>query len=147
MSKSVPRDGTVCGPAPLQNASRVIRLSDRQPVHVDVGSTATVPEGPEKRLPSDHSLAVARAALQNARKSAQHFEARLEKVCSGLLVAGEQIPSIDQQELSMLQEAYINASTAYRVANEKAMIWQGRVDRLLAPARAAGNDDEWSMAA
>lgn len=146
MSKSVRKDGTVCGPAPLQDSASVICLSERQ--HCSKGgSTPSVPDSTEQSLNASRSLAVARAALSNAKKSEKHFEARLDKICSGLLVAGEQIPTIDQIELSMLQEAYINAANACRAASEKALIWHNRVERLVAQSTTADRQDDWPMVA
>lgn len=149
MSKSVRRGGAVCGPAPLKETINVIELPVRRSTLDDVAGNTSVPENPEVDDCFEVSLAVARASLANAVKSQRHLEARLEKVCSSLLIAGEQIPTFDQSQLSMLQEAYINASTAHSVASEKAMILHHKVSRLEQTCDRTGSDtdDGWLKAA
>lgn len=147
MSKSVREGGAVCGPAPLDQSANVIELPVRQATFVDAAGHPAVPEPAIENLHADEPLAVARAALQNAVKSRQHLESRLDRVCSSLLIAGEQIPSFDQTDLSMLQEVYINAATAFSVASEKAILWQVRVQRLSQPGRENSGTGEWQLAA
>ncbi len=148
MSKSVRKGGTVCGPAPLNKNINVIELPVEQVTRDGAAGCPPVPGKTVLESVSDEPLAVARAALSNALKSQRSLEARLDKVCNSLLIAGEQIPTIDQSEYSMLQEAYINASTAFRVASEKSLIWKSRVTRLTNKAVTnQTGDDDWPIAA
>ena len=149
MCDSVHRDGTVRGPAPQNKNTDVISLSaarsanDRHTAGYEKAVPSIENTGKEPEL----SIAVARASLSNALKSQRHLEARLDKVCSSLLLAGEQIPALDQDEFSMLQEAYINASVATKIATEKSLIWRARVDRLAAKARPAPDPGDYLLAA
>ncbi len=142
MSDSVRRGGTVSGPAPLEKNPDVVALSSARCADTrhDAGFDNTAPPEIENGKEPELSIAVARAALSNALKSQRNLEARLEKVCSRLLIAGEQIPSLDQDDFSMLQEAYMNASIAASVATEKTLIWRARVDRLATRSRLRSHD-------
>ncbi len=143
MCDSVHGDGTVSGPAPQNKNTDVISLSaarsanDRHTAGYEKAVPSKEINGKEPEL----SIAVARASLANALKSQRHLEARLDKVCSSLMLAGEQIPALDQEDFSMLQEAYINASVATKIATEKSLIWRSRVERLAAKARQAPDPD------
>ena len=149
MSDSVQKDGTVRGPAPQGKNPDVISLSaarnanNRQAAGYEKAVSSKDNNGKEPEL----SIAVARASLSNALKSQRHLEARLDKICSSMLIAGEQIPALDQDEFSMLQEAYINASMAASIATEKALLWRAKVNRLSARARSASGPDDFPLAA
>jgi hypothetical protein len=150
MSDSVRKGGSVSGPAPLENNPDVVALSSARSARQrqEAGSDIAAPPESNNGKEPDLSIAVARASLSNALKSQRHLEARLEKVCSSLLIAGEQIPTLDQGQLSMLQEAYMNASIAASVATEKTLIWRARVDRLSAKKLSRPQDnDDYLMAA
>jgi len=147
MSKTVQKGGTVCGPAP-QNQSDVVELRPRPSTSDGGAGNQSVPEIVQNDDRSDHPLASALAGLSNALKSQSHLETRVEKIRSSLLIAGEAVPTLDQSDLSMLQEAYLNASTAFSVAADKALIWQHRVNRLNAQQSTnADGDEEWPLAA
>ena len=151
MSDSVRAGGSVSGPAPLDSNADVVAMSStrmaRQRQKTGSVNHTAPPESYHGKEP-DVSIAVARASLANALKSQRHLEARLDKIGSSLLIAGEQIPVLDQGQLSMLQEAYLNAALAASVATEKTLLWHARVDRLLAAQLSRPQDnDDYLMAA
>lgn len=146
MPESANQGGAVRGPAP-QGSNSVARLCLE---HKTATSMSVADEAPETTAPpipdtvdsNVDSLGldaqyVLRAEVMEANrdlaeaysKQEQH-EKRLDCVCSNLLISGERIPALDQSSFSMIQEAYINASTAALVSSEKIIILQERVNRL-----------------
>lgn len=132
MSKSHPHSDSVSGPASIDKADNVIDLPGNKLNPVLVAGNSSTPDNFDVDVTKERPLAAAQAVLSNALKSQLHQQGRVEKIRSSLLIAGEQIPTLDQTSLSMLQEAYINAATACSVAADKAVIWQQRVNVLLA---------------
>ena len=130
MFKSVQRGGTVSGPASLKQSDNVVALLKERADTVADAECHSVPEAPETTVTPAHALATAQAVLSNSLKSQHHLQLRVENIRNNLMIAGEQVPTLDQTNLSMLQEAYINAATAFNVASDKSAIWQQRVAAL-----------------
>ena len=152
MPESVESGGGERGPAP-QGSNNVARLSlehknatiarpdDETP---EATASPTPPAGETNvvslDLDAQHALRAelieANRNLAEAYNSQEQHEKRLERVCSNLLISGERIPALDQSSFTMMQEAYLNASTAAIVAAEKIVILQELVNRLEQQLRA-----------
>ena len=146
MPESVDPGGVVRGPAP-QGSNHVAKLSLEQDSATPERPVDETPEAPASPTPptgennvvsldldAQHALRTelieANRNLAEAFSSQEQHEKRLERVCSNLLISGERIPALDQSSFSMMQEAYLNASTAVIVASEKIVILQELVGRL-----------------
>lgn len=149
MPKSVDKDGAVRGSAPLGSSSVVSlrQYSDKarqmkpgvneaHPVqtasnnnnnHTNVGQCGGQVD---KAARIQAELDQIRSNLLRACQSQRQNETRLETVSGNLLIGGERIPTLDQKSPTMMQEAYLNASTTVLVGAEKIIILREHIARL-----------------
>lgn len=149
MPQSVDKDGAVRGPAP-QGYSNVTTFclnedTSCQQSETDGSRVATKSapitttndlEGNVISLELDEKFALRaeiseiNQLLSEAHNNQHQSERRLERACANLLISGERIPALDQSSFSMMQEAYLNASTAAIVGAEKMIILEEQISRL-----------------
>lgn len=149
MPQSVGKDGAVRGPAPqgYSNVATFCLNRDSSPQQsVTVGSRIATKSAPTTAhtelaetvvsldLDQKHALRLeineATLLLTEAHNYQHLYEKRLERACANLLISGERIPALDQTSFSMMQEAYLNASTAAIVGGEKVIILEEKASRL-----------------
>lgn len=158
MPESVDRGSAVSGPAPREysSVSPLYQVSDgAQRENPAVGAeqkarnsssqvnglsnTNVVELAGNDALKLKAQLAHANQQLSHARASHGQCERRLERISGNLLIRGERFPAHDQPKISMMQEAFLNASTAAIIAVENIIILQEQIVQLeakLSPAAA-----------
>ena len=149
MPESVDRDGAVSGPAPRENSSvsPLYQVSDAvrrenpvvgaelnarntSPQVNGLSDTTVVELAGNEVVNVKVQLAQANQHLSDARASHSECERRLERITGNLLIRGERFPAHDQPRISMMQEAFLNASTAAIIAVENILILQEQIARL-----------------